>query len=85
MSTVKNEPSTAIRGCHHYNKYQNPKPTEKLICYHKTDNPFDIFSIRTRNAEGNAVGRLPCELPRAAKLLLDRGTDIVAVLNVMQL
>ena len=48
---------------------------------HKTDNPFYIFAIRTCNTKGNAVRHLLYKLSRVTKFLLDRGTDITAVLT----
>jgi len=72
-----------LRGYHYYKKYWEPKESEKWICRHdETDNPFDVFAIRTYDAEGKTVGHLPRELSRVTKVfLMDRGADITAVLT----
>ena len=70
-----------MRGYHHYKTYCNPKPSEKIICSHERDNPFDVFAIRACNTKINTVGHLPRELSRVTKFLLEIGADIIVVLT----
>ena len=69
----------AVRGYHYYRKYWSPNEDETLNCFHEPGNSFDIFAIKTcSHGCLQPVGRLPREIRRLTKLILDRGTDLKA-------
>ena len=52
-----------------------------LVCYHKFENTFDMFAIKTCKSNGQIVGHLPREISRVTKFLLDRGAVVQATLS----
>ena len=73
--------SAAIRGFHYYQRIWSPKENEELNCLHEQGNAFDIFAIKTICQNGKVVGRLPREISKITKFILDRGARVNAVLT----
>ena len=69
-----------VRRFHVYRKSWVPKKNELLDCLYEKDNPFDRFVIKTIAASRKIVGHLPIEISRLTKFLLDRGTNVNAIL-----
>ena len=63
--------SAVFHGFHFYRRAWVPTKSEKLVCAHDANNPFDDFAIRTMNNSGQTVGHLPMELSRITKFLID--------------
>jgi len=73
--------SAAIRGFH---VYRDVWGQEKLTCLFEENNVFDMFAIKTLQADGGVqttVGHLPREISRPTKFLLDRGANVEAELT----
>lgn len=73
--------SAAIRGFHVYRDVWRPSEKEKLTCLFEENNVFDMFAIKTLQADGDGVGHLPREISRPTKFLLDRGANVEAELT----
>ena len=44
--------SAVVHGFHFYRRAWVPTESEKLVCAHDKNNPFDDFAIRTMNNSG---------------------------------
>ena len=77
--------SAAIRGFHVHGNTWQPQENQILLCSHETENPYDLFAIKTYvndAQEGEQrVGHLPLELSRITKFLLDRGAIVNAIIS----
>ena len=40
--------TASVRGFHYYQRIWSPMEGEKLNCFHRRDNAFDVFAIKTR-------------------------------------
>ena len=53
------ETASAVRGCHYYRKYWQPKESQSLECVHEKDNLFDFFAIKVMDQDTrDTVGHL---------------------------
>ena len=73
--------SAAVRGYHYYDSTWFLEKEEQLGCSYDFSNVFDVYAIKTCKPDGKVVVHLPCEISRAAKFLLDRAAQILAILT----
>ena len=79
------EYSAAIHGFHVYRNTWQLQENQILLCSHETENPYDLFAIKTYvndAQEGEQIiGHLPLELWRITKFLLDHGAIVNAIIS----
>ena len=74
--------TAAVCKFHYYKRFWVPKPSQKLNCFYKPDNPFDEFPIKVCEKEHEVpIGHLPREISQATKFFIDRGAIITVTLT----
>ena len=72
----------AVCGFHYYKIYWNPVESKCLDCAHEKKNPYNYFTIKTCQKDGNLVSHLRMDISQPTKYLRDPVTRITATLTL---